>query len=128
MTARETAFVAEYLATRNATDAARKAGYSARTANNNAKKILERPHVAEAVQAADEALAERSKRGRDEVIADAMAVQEAAKAEGDLTNWCRSLELEAKMRGLLTERRRVEQSGTLTVRWQRPGEAAADGG
>jgi phage terminase small subunit len=51
MTARRQAFVVHYLATLNAADAARKAGYSARTANRIGHELLTKPAIQRAVQA-----------------------------------------------------------------------------
>lgn len=52
MTAKEAAFVREYLIDLNATQAAIRAGYSARTANVQAVEIMSRPRVKAAIDAA----------------------------------------------------------------------------
>lgn len=117
MSPKEAAFVREYIKDRNATQAAIRAGYSARTASRNGQKVSQRPHVRAAIAAEDERLAAESRRGRNEVIADAMVAQAMARAADDVGNLCRALELEAKLRGLLTEKRQVEQVGEYVIRW-----------
>lgn len=52
MTAKEAAFVREYLIDLNATQAAIRAGYSAKTANVQAVEIMARPRVKAAIEAA----------------------------------------------------------------------------
>ncbi|ERZ34544.1 terminase small subunit [Pseudomonas aeruginosa] len=59
LTAKQRRFVAEYLLDLNATQAAIRAGYSTRRATEIGYQLLQRPEVAQAIQAA---MAERSKR------------------------------------------------------------------
>jgi phage terminase small subunit len=59
LTHREERFVAEYILDLNAAAAARRAGYARISAAHNGCRILDRPHVAHAVQTA---LAERAER------------------------------------------------------------------
>lgn len=60
LTARQRAFVTEYLVDLNAAAAARRAGYSARTANRMGHENLSKPDIAAAVQAAMKKRAERT--------------------------------------------------------------------
>lgn len=73
LTAKQTAFVREYLVDLNASAAARRAGYSPRTADRMGHENLKKPEIAASVQAA---MDERAKRL--EVTADRV-VQELAK-------------------------------------------------
>jgi len=59
LTAKQKAFVAEYLIDLNATQAAIRAGYSEKTASETGYENLRKPQISEAVQ---KALAERSER------------------------------------------------------------------
>lgn len=59
LTAKQAAFVSEYLVDLNASAAARRAGYSPRTANRAGHENLTKPDIAAAVAAAQEARAER---------------------------------------------------------------------
>ena len=73
LTPKEAMFVHEYLVDMNAAGAARRAGYSARTANVIGHEIMGKPHVAAAIA---DAMAERAKRV--EITGD-MVLQELAK-------------------------------------------------
>ena len=73
LTNKQKAFVQEYLVDLNASAAARRAGYSARTANRIANENMGKPHVQAAIQ---EAMKEREK--RTEITAD-MVIKQLAK-------------------------------------------------
>jgi phage terminase small subunit len=73
LTAKQQAFVAEYLIDFNATQAAIRAGYSKKTAEVQGYENLRKPNIAEAIAAAQAARAERT-----QITAD-MVVQELAK-------------------------------------------------
>src|SRR4051794_41809085 len=75
---RQACFVAEYLVDLNATQAAIRAGYSARTANEQAARLLANVSVAAAIA---EAQAARSR--RTEVTADRVMLELARVAFGD---------------------------------------------
>lgn len=76
LTAREGAFVLHYLRTGNATEAAREAGYSERTARKQGSEVLARPRVQRAVQALQAARAERLTVDADWVIRHLVEVTE----------------------------------------------------
>jgi hypothetical protein len=59
LTPRQAVFVREYLKCLNATEAARKAGYSAKTAMWQGPQLLQKPHVAAAVEEQQRARLER---------------------------------------------------------------------
>jgi phage terminase small subunit len=59
MTPRQQRFVEEYLVDLNATQAAIRAGYSARTANEQGARLLANASVAAAIQAAQQARSDR---------------------------------------------------------------------
>lgn len=69
MTPKQEAFVREYLVDLNGTQAAIRAGYSAKTANEQAARLLAKASVAEAVQAGMDARAERVDLTADYVLA-----------------------------------------------------------
>ena len=79
LTNKQKMFIQEYLVDLNASAAARRAGYSARTSNRAASENLRRPHVQAALQ---EALKEREKRL--EVTQDMVVKQLAKVAFHDL--------------------------------------------
>lgn len=70
LTPKQERFVAEYLIDLNATQAAKRAGYSERTAKQAGTENLAKPAVAAAIAAGREAMAERAKRTVDDVMAD----------------------------------------------------------
>lgn len=73
LTPKEALFVKEYLVDLNATDAARRAGYSAKTAGVIAHELLGKPRVATAIQEA-----QKARSARLDITAD-MVLQEMAK-------------------------------------------------
>lgn len=68
LTARQAAFVNEYLVDLNATAAAIRAGYSPKTADVTASRVLHDPRIAAAIAAAVEARADRTKATADDVL------------------------------------------------------------
>lgn len=68
LTPKQEAFVREYLVDLNASAAARRAGYSARTAEWQGPQLLRKTHVAEAIGKAQAARAERTEIGADWVL------------------------------------------------------------
>lgn len=81
LTAKQVRFVQEYLLDLNATQAAIRAGYSARTANRIGPELLTKPAVASAVAAAQAVRAERTKIDADWVLA-----RLAAEADADIAD------------------------------------------
>ena len=80
MTPKQTAFVREYLVDLNASAAARRAGYSERTADVIGHENLGKPEISAAIAAAQE---ERAK--RTEINADWVLTRLAAMADADLS-------------------------------------------
>lgn len=110
LTPKQERFVAEYLIDLNASAAARRAGYSERTADAIGRENLGKPTIAAAIAAGRAAVAERAKRSVDDVMADiakvrANAMQTAADPETALPvmvshkDALRALELEGKHLG-----------------------------
>ncbi len=85
MTPRQRRFVEEYLVDLNATGAAKRAGYSARSARNRGYRLLQNPAVAAAV-----ARAQDKRAARTQVSADRVVTELAKVAFGDprrLLSW-----------------------------------------
>lgn len=70
LTARQQQFVAEYLIDLNATKAAIRAGYAAKTARVIGYENLTKPYIAEAIEAAMKARSERTEVTQDRVLAE----------------------------------------------------------
>jgi phage terminase small subunit len=68
LTPRQQRFVDEYLLDLNATQAATRAGYSARTANEQGARLLAKASVAQAVEAAQRSRGERLQVTQDDVL------------------------------------------------------------
>jgi phage terminase small subunit len=68
MTPRQERFIEEYLVDMNATRAASRAGYSARTANEQGARLLANGSVASAIQAAQQARGGRVQITHDDVL------------------------------------------------------------
>jgi phage terminase small subunit len=102
--ARQAAFVAEYLIDLNATQAAIRAGYSAKVANRIGSENLSKPVIAAAIAEAQARRAERTETTQDYVLArlkqEAEAMGEGASQMGRL----RALELIGKHLGMFKER------------------------
>jgi phage terminase small subunit len=81
LTAKQAAFVAEYLIDLSATKAAIRAGYSAKTANRIGPELLTKPAVAEAVAQAQAERAERTKIDADYVLRQAVKLHERCMQE-----------------------------------------------
>lgn len=68
LTTKESLFVDYYLVDLNASEAARKAGYSEKTAGTIASQVLARPHVAAAIQKAMQRRSQRTEVTQDRVL------------------------------------------------------------
>ena len=80
LTLRQARFVEEYVADPNATQAAIRAGYSAKTARWIGSENLAKPYIAAAVREAQASLAERTRVTQEAVIAALVAVVAEARA------------------------------------------------
>lgn len=120
LTPKQQRFVEEYLVDLNATQAAIRAGYSAKTANRVASENLSKPDIAAAIQAQRTKVAERTMRTVADVMADigrvrANAMQPVVDPETGIEGMLshkealKALELEGKHLGAFTER--IEHSG-----------------
>lgn len=113
LTPKQAAFVREYLVDLNASQAAVRAGYSPRSAARIAIHLLNKTHVAQAVQQAQDARAAQVRRSAHDVLRDIRDVTTKARDAGQYKVALRGLELEGKHLGMFTER--VEMSGNLHI-------------
>ena len=113
LTPKQQAFVAEYLVDLNATQAAIRAGYSARTADRIGPELLGKTWVAEAIKEAQTKRAEKTARTALDVLKDIQDVSKEAREGGDLKTALRGLELEGKHLGMFLDR--VEHSGSIDL-------------
>lgn len=121
LTPKQERFVAEYLIELNATQAAIRAGYSARTASEAGYENLRKPQIAQAVQEAMQKRAERVERNADDVLRDIQAVKADAvqvvtdrdgnRVMADRPAALKALELEGRHYKMFTDK--VEHSGNI---------------
>ena len=104
LTPKQAAFVAEYLIDLNATQAAIRAGYSAKTAKEQATRLLTNVHIASAIAEQTAKRAEKTARTALHVLQDIQRVTQAAEADGDLKTALKGLELEGRHLGIFNDK------------------------
>ena len=109
LTEREAAFVREYLVDKNATQAAIRAGYSARSAGQQSHDMLQRPIIKAALAGELRAQAERTLLTADKVLLDIQHFGDKAAKAGEYHAAIRSRELLGKHLRLFTDK--VELTG-----------------
>lgn len=109
LTPKKRRLVGEYLIDLNKTQAAIRAGYSARTAHQQATQLFADPAVIAAIQEAMDARAQRTELKADWVIDQLRELVIEARQANDRANAIRSLELLGKHFKLFTDK--VEHSG-----------------
>jgi phage terminase small subunit len=114
LTPKQAAFVQEYLVDLNGTQAAIRAGYSPKTANEQAARLLANASVQAAVTKGREKLAAKVEVTAERVLGGLLA--EATADDGPMCKSARvkAWELLGKHLGLLTDRSKVEVSGDVT--------------
>ncbi len=124
MNQRQSQFIQAYLETGNATLAAKMAGYSEKTANEQGCRLLAKSNIADAIKEARSKLARNTETTLEGLVADCLHVQELA-LEGtpamdrygnptgqiirQLSAAKSAIELRAKLTGFLIERRENTQ-------------------
>ena len=116
LTPKQAAFVAEYLISLNATEAARRAGYSVKTASEQAARLLGNVKVSAAIAQAQAERAEKTGRTALDVLMDIQAVTRAARDADDLRTALKGLELEGKHLGMFVDKLDAKVDGALTIK------------
>lgn len=111
MTPKQKQFVKEYLIDLNATQAATRAGYSAKTANEQGARLLANVSVAQAVQKGMDERAKRTEITADYVLAGIVDVVKRAKADNEKQHELKGLELLGKHLELFTDK--MKHSGNV---------------
>jgi phage terminase small subunit len=122
LTAKQAAFVREYVVDFNGAQAATRAGFSAKTAREKAAQLLKIPHISAAVKDAISSRDLDNQRRADDVLRDLLAVKNASMAMRvdkygnpemtDPSAAIKALELEGKHLAMWTEKTQI--SGELT--------------
>jgi phage terminase small subunit len=117
LTPKQALFVQEYLVDLNATQAAIRAGYSAKTAPEQGSRLLINVNVSEAIQKAQIHRAKRLKRTADDVLADILRIGRKAEETGEFGPALKAAELEGKHLGMFTDK--LDHSGEVVIRVKR---------
>lgn len=104
ITAKQAAFVREYLVDLNATKAAVRAGYSAKTANEQAARLLAKVSISQVIAKLQSERAEKTGRTALDVLTDIQNVTKDARSEGDFKTALKGLEMEGKHLGMFVDR------------------------
>lgn len=120
LTAKQQAFVAEYLIDLNATQAALRAGYSEKTAGAIGNENLKKHEIQEAISAARKKRAERTEVDQDYVIRKLKEIADkdaSDMTESDLkySNKIRALELLGKHTGAFEGRQETNDRVTVVI-------------
>lgn len=105
MNPKQAAFVREYLVDCNGTQAAIRAGYSPRTANEQAARLLADISIRAAVEAGQKAKVAETGVTKARVVAMALEGTQMAKEMQSASAFLRGVELLAKLHGHIVERR-----------------------
>lgn len=131
LSAKQEQFCREYLVDLNATQAAIRAGYSAKTAQEQASRLLSNVMVAARLAELKRERAEKVAVTAADVLKGVIEVTLLAREEGDLKTALKGYELQGKHIGMWTEKLQQEVSGPnggpidnqLTIRLVRPNHA-----
>ena len=112
LTPKQQRFVEEYMLDLNASAAARRAGYSVRTADAIGRENLGKPTIAAAIAEQRQALAAKTARTVADVMADIRRRGKLAEQAGEFGAALKAAELEGKHLGAFVER--VEHTGAVS--------------
>jgi hypothetical protein len=115
VTARQQRFIDEYMTEFNATAAARRAGYSAKSAHQRGYELVHSPGVAAVIKERGASDADVLGITRNWILTELREVLEQAKGEGKLGPANRALELLARLRGDLLERTETDVKAVHVV-------------
>ena len=113
LTPKQDMFVREYLIDLNATQAAIRAGYSSKTAEEQGYQLLRKTSVHAAIQAGMDKRAQKATITADEILANIKRLAMKAEDMDDTGNALRANELLGKHLKLFTDK--VEQSGNINL-------------
>lgn len=111
LTPKQETFCREYLIDLNGTQAAIRAGYSEKTANEQASRLLADVNIREIIQNSMDARAEVTLITAEDVLKDILETRKAAAADGKHSDRLKANELLGKHLKLFTDK--VEHSGSI---------------
>jgi phage terminase small subunit len=118
MTPKQESFVREYLLDSNATQAATRAGYSARTANEQGARLLANASVAAAISEARRKIAERADFTVDEHMDTLARLRDQAEKEGKYSAAVSAEMARGKVAGFYVDRVEMNAKVLGTVSYQ----------
>jgi phage terminase small subunit len=111
LTAKQAAFIREYLVDLNATQAAIRAGYSEKTARFIAAENLTKPNIADAISEAQKQRSERIEWTAEEILRDLKQIATDRRVE--LQHRLKAYEMGARHNGMFKDK--LEHSGSMGV-------------
>lgn len=115
MTAQQQRFVDEYAVDRNGKQAAIRAGYSEKTAEQQASRLLSNVKVQEAIEAKLNRLSMKTEITAEWVLKELQNTYTMAKQLGDLAPANKSLELIGKHIGMFTDKVKMDMDATVSI-------------
>jgi len=113
MTKKQQRFVDNFATSANASEAARRAGYSQKNADVVSDRLMKNPAIREAVAATREVLAEKAETSALTIMRELEQMQLSALADGQYTAAIRAAELRGKHIGMFVER--SKQDSTVNI-------------
>ena len=110
LTPKQAQFVQEYIIDLNATAAAKRAGYSEKTAKSQGQRLLTKVDVQRAVQAAKDRRAQKTGIDKEYVVTNLKGIAEKAMAKSDYSNAIRALDLLGRHTGAFEKDNKQKQS------------------
>lgn len=139
LTPKQKRFVEEYLVDLNATQAARRAGYSEKTAAKIGTENLQKPAIQQVIKARMDRRSRRVNITQDEIVNNLLEIKERCMQSRpvvtprgeqvydeagnaiwafDAKNAIKALELLGKHLAMFTDKIQADTSGAITVKWQ----------
>ena len=115
LTPKQQAFVNEYLKDRNGKQAAIRAGYSPKTANEQASRLLTNVNVADAVKSKSKKIADKAEITAEWVLKELKKQYQSASDSDEKQYALKALELMGKHTGVGAFKDKLELSGSLTL-------------
>lgn len=117
LTDKQQAFVLEYIKDKNATRAAKAAGYSESTAYSQGQRLLKNVEVAAAIKAALGTVADTCKMDAAMWLQDVMNIKTMATQDGNMKDALKALDMIGKYLGIYTEKNETTLTGGLEITW-----------
>lgn len=111
--AKHKAFVAAFIKHRNATRAAKEAGYSNAGARVQGHRLLTNPNISAMIEERDNARDQKAERTRENVLEDIRDITIKSMQSNDFRGALRGLELEGRFMGLFNDSMKLNHEGNL---------------